>query len=71
MNQDDLRTALQALVNDASARSKIARLRELLPAIEDAKRAGVRHQAIVDALNQHGLAPSLKSFEMMLYRLRR
>lgn len=42
MNQDVLRTALQALVNDASARSKIARLRELLPAIEEAKRAGVR-----------------------------
>ncbi|MBU9694291.1 hypothetical protein KTF23_31190 [Burkholderia multivorans] len=71
MAQDDLRTALQTLVNDASARSKIARLRELLPAIEDAKRAGVRHQAIVDALNQHGFALSLKSFEMMLYRLRR
>ncbi|KVU91689.1 hypothetical protein WK76_15705 [Burkholderia ubonensis] len=70
MTQDDLRAALHALVNDASARSKIARLRELRPAIEDAKRAGVKHHAIVDALNNHGFALSLKSFEMMLYRLR-
>ena len=48
----------------------MARLRELLPDIEAAQAAGVKHQHILDALNAHGFALSMKAYSVMLYRLR-
>ena len=62
--------ALLALSRSSTARTQVARLRELLPDIEAAQAAGVRHQHILDALNAHGFALSLKAYSVMLYRLR-
>ena len=62
--------ALQALSRSSTARTQVARLRELLPDIEAAQAAGVRHAHILEALNAHGFALSLKAYSVMLYRLR-
>lgn len=62
--------ALQALSRSSAARTQMARLRELLPEIEAAQAAGVRHACIVQALNAHGFALSMKSYSVMLHRLR-
>jgi len=62
--------ALQALSASWTARSKAARLRELLPQIEAAQAAGVKHALILESLNAHGLDLSLKSYSVMLHRLR-
>ncbi|WP_269510480.1 hypothetical protein [Burkholderia sp. IMCC1007] len=62
---------LDALAHYDSAHFNIARLSELLATIDAAKRAGVKHQAVVDSLNRHGFALSAKSFEMMLYPIRK
>ena len=62
--------ALLALSRSSTARTQVARLRELLPDIEAAQAAGVRHQHILDALNAHGFALSMKAYSVMLHRLR-
>lgn len=62
--------ALQALSASWTARSKAARLRELLPQIEAAQAAGIKHALILESLNAHGLDLSLKSYSVMLHRLR-
>lgn len=67
----DAAAALRALATDDAARSKIGRLRALIEEIETAKSAGVKNRKIVDTLNEHGFDLTLKSFEMMLYRIRK
>jgi hypothetical protein len=62
--------ALLALSRSNAARTKAARLRELLPEIEAAQAAGVKHEHILDALNAHGFDLSKKSYSVMLWRLR-
>jgi hypothetical protein len=62
--------ALQALSRSSTARTQVARLRELLPDIEAAQAAGVKHQHILESLNAHGFALSPKAYSVMLYRLR-
>jgi len=62
--------ALLALSRSSTARTQVARLRELLPNIEAAQAAGVKHQHILESLNAHGFALSLKAYSVMLYRLR-
>ena len=62
--------ALQALAHSGAARTKASRLRELLPEIEAAQAAGVKHEHILDALNAHGFDLSKKSYSVMLWRLR-
>jgi hypothetical protein len=62
--------ALPALSRSSTARTQVARLRELLPEIEAAQAAGVKHQHILEALNAHGFALSMKAYSVMLYRLR-
>jgi hypothetical protein len=62
--------ALLALSRSSTARTQVARLRELLPEIEAAQAAGVKHQHILEALNAHGFALSMKAYSVMLYRLR-
>lgn len=57
--------ALQALALASAARTKAARLRELLPEIEAAQAAGVKHEHIVQTLNAHGFALSMKSYSVM------
>lgn len=62
--------ALLALSRSSTARTQVARLRELLPEIEAAQAAGVKHQYILESLNAHGFALSMKAYSVMLYRLR-
>jgi hypothetical protein len=70
---NDTSTAAQALLalsRSSTARTQVARLRELLPEIEAAQAAGVKHQHILESLNAHGFALSMKAYSVMLYRLR-
>lgn len=62
--------ALQALSRSSAARTKSSRLRELLPEIEAAQAAGVKHEHILETLNAHGFDLSKKSYSVMLWRLR-
>jgi hypothetical protein len=62
--------ALLALSRSNAARTKASRLRELLPEIDAAQAAGVKHEHILDALNAHGFDLSKKSYSVMLWRLR-
>jgi hypothetical protein len=62
--------ALLALSRSSTARTQVARLRELLPNIEAAQAAGVKHQHILESLNAHGFTLSLKAYSVMLHRLR-
>lgn len=64
--------ALMALVKDGSAhRTKIGRLRGVLREIEDLQRSGLSNLAIVGKLNELGYDLTLKTFETMLYRIRK
>jgi hypothetical protein len=63
--------ALVTLTNGMESRTKIAQLRELYPYIEAAKEAGLKHSKIVETLNEQGFDLSLKTFEMLLYRIRK
>ena len=62
--------ALLALSRSSAARTKASRLRELLPEIEAAQAAGVKHEHILETLNTHGFDLSKKSYSVMLWRLR-
>lgn len=67
-----IKNTLQSLAQAGENRSKMGRLREVLPDIEAAKNAGVSNAKIVEALNaKHDLQLNVKTFEMMLYRLRK
>ena len=67
----DAAAALRALASDGSVKSKIGRVRGLMDEIETAQRSGVRNTKIVETLNEKGFGLTLKSFEMMLYRIRK
>lgn len=67
-----IKNTLQSLAQASEQRSKMGRLREALTDIEAAKKAGVSNAKIVEALNaEHGLNLTVKTFETMLYRLRK
>lgn len=70
MDKDSISTALTALEREMSNRSKIGQIRELYAQIEAAQIAGVNNRKIVGTLSQQGLSLSLKTFEMILYRVR-
>lgn len=70
MDKDSVINALVALTNRMERRSKIAQLRAVYPYIEEAKRAGYKNSTIVETLNDQGFDLTLKSFEMLLYRVR-
>lgn len=61
---------LRALVLNSKERTKTGRLRELLNEIERTKKAGISNRSVVEALNQHGLDLTLKTFESILHRIR-
>jgi hypothetical protein len=63
--------ALLALAADDRNRSKIGRLRGIYAVIEETQRAGVSNSKIVETLNAQGFDLSLKTFETMLYRIRK
>lgn len=64
--------ALLSLEKDGTAiRSKIGRLRSVFTEIEELQVKGFSNQAIVDKLNTLGYELTLKTFETMLYRIRK
>lgn len=71
MDKASVADALLALTSEMANRSKIAQLREVFQHIEEAQRAGVKNARIVETLNALGFKLDLKSFEMMLYRIRK
>lgn len=71
MDKSPAEQALLALAKEDAGRTKTARLREMLSAIEATKRAGVSNARIVETLNAQGFDLTLKTFETMLYRIRK
>ncbi len=71
MKKESVIDALVTLANGLEDRSKVAQLREVYPYIEAAKRAGFKNSKIVETLNAQGFELTLKSFEMLLYRIRK
>lgn len=67
----EVAAALQALVqSDATARTKMGRLRQLLPEIEAAQAAGISHEQILVALNERGFDLKMGPYSTMLWRIR-
>lgn len=71
MTQRTEAEALRALSQGSEHRSKIGRMRSIFEEIEAAQRAGVSNSAILKTLNDQGYNLSLKSFETMIYRIRK
>lgn len=71
--ESELVSAIQALSSSNKVRkSKVGRIRELLPHIESAQRAGVRLTDIAEALRNHGIEEvDLKGLQNLLYQARR
>lgn len=63
--------ALRALAANTENRSKIGRLRGIYAEVEATQRAGVSNSKIVETLNAQGFDLTLKTFETMLYRIRK
>lgn len=63
--------ALKAVAEQSENRSKIGRLRGVLKEVEDAQKAGVKNSKIVETLNANGFELTIKTFETMLYRIRK
>ncbi|SPA23668.1 conserved hypothetical protein [Cupriavidus taiwanensis] len=70
MKRSSVAGALRALATDSKGRSETARLRDVFEEVEAALSAGVKRQAILDALNAQGFRMTLKSFESAMYRIR-
>lgn len=71
MDKDAVCAALVGLTREMTNRTKIGQLREIFEQIELAQQAGVKNTKIVETLYHQGLTLTLKSFEMMLYRIRK
>ncbi|QBY56094.1 hypothetical protein [Cupriavidus oxalaticus] len=71
MERSSVAGALRALATDSKGRSETARLRDVFEEVEAALSAGVKRQAILDALNAQGFRMTLKGFESAMYRIRR
>lgn len=67
----DLKTALLELANAPDKRSTTSRVAEHFAEIENAFHSGVSRTAILETLNRHGISISLKTFDNVLYRLRK
>lgn len=69
-NDEAAAASLRALATANENRSKIGRIRALYPEIENAKKAGVSLEKVLETLNEQGMAMSLVSFKTMLHRVR-
>lgn len=63
----DLATALQAVEPE----TKAAKIRQVMPIIEQQLKAGVRRQAILDVLKAQGIEISMETLKSYLYRYRK
>ncbi|KPY38401.1 hypothetical protein B7R56_11115 [Pseudomonas savastanoi pv. retacarpa] len=71
MAKSTIADTLNRMANAQSGRSVASRLRDIFPDIERALEAGVSRTAILKALEDDGLAITMKTFESALYRIRR
>lgn len=62
---------LDAMAADPAGKSQTARLRAVFGHVEKALNAGVRRQAVLEALHQDGFTFSMQTFEKALYRIRK
>ena len=68
--KDEIKNDLEELSKfDSSSRTKISKLKELLPIIENAIQSGVSKTKIVEVLNNKGLKLTLSSYVIMMKRL--
>jgi hypothetical protein len=73
MNKDSLTAELLTLAQTSPgdlSRSKAARLRSVLPAVESALSAGASREQVLHKLAEHGLEMTLAVFNTTLRRLR-
>ena len=62
---------LKTLANSPDGRSESARLAEIIDAVENALKAGVKRKAVLDALHDHyGFKMTMSGFEKALRKLR-
>ncbi|HHV7521260.1 TPA: hypothetical protein ACUNF5_002743 [Burkholderia orbicola] len=70
MDADLVAKQLSALAS-GSKRSKTAQLRDIIEPVENAIRAGVRYDAIIETLDTQGLKFTYQTFALTLKRIRR
>jgi len=61
---------LKRAINEVTGGTKAAKLRRVMPEIEEKLEQGVRHEEIVAALHTGGLDVTLETFRKTLYRYR-
>ncbi len=66
VNADKLKTAISKLTGSTAA----AKLRQVMPEIDEKIEQGVRHEEIVAALHEGGIEVNLEIFRKNLYRYR-
>lgn len=73
LNMDELKSAesaIAALVKNGN-RSKISKIRDLMPVIEEASRQGVTRQTIAGLLTKNGLNISADELNNAIYRIKK
>lgn len=70
MDKQAISDRLRALASDDEARSKAARLRDVIDDVEVALAAGVPRSLVLKELKDHGLDLSLSTFDTSLKRIR-
>ena len=67
---EEVGEALRSLAQDDSARSNMARLRDIYETVEDTIAKGVTHERVLATLNEKGFSMTLAGFRSALQRLR-
>lgn len=62
---------MKNLIASIPGKTLAAKLRALMPEIDDRIKAGVQHQEIIDVLNEQGFNVNLNTFRSYLYRYRK
>ena len=71
MTKKTLIEQLEALASDDAERSKAARLRDIIDAVEASLAAGVTRASVVKKLSENGLEMTLGTFNTELHRIRK
>ena len=71
MSNEELSKRLLALAADDSRRSNMARLTDVIEAIETVLSAGVRRSVVIDELAGYGLKMTYRSFDSALHKIRK
>ncbi len=71
MSKPSLSETLQEMARNHASRSKTARLRDVFDDVETALNAGVSREAVLQALNDDGIAMTKQTFDKALSRIRK